>query len=342
LLKLVGAKAVEGGDPYKLIAPIDDLGRSCGYDSGVANSEYFYATMQNMLGVCVKSCPSTNAAQNSTNPDDYYCMDYVNQVAPNSYTKKIYISQSCMTNGEYDLTRDCGCNLKLRSSSVFKRCIFKDKSVRSLYTSKYTKYSNQYFTQFIQDIYQSVNVIFFFGIGISFALCFLWCWIMHYRFVGMFLTWGSLTLVLCCMIAVCGLANQTAKNWKEEDPPQHTYRDTKSLEVLSIFMLIASILFICLMISMRKSIDLAVETVALTARCIEDMPLLIFVPIFQIIGFFLFLMPWVVYIFYQVCINLFLYKFVIPIHLDLFFCKLCKISLVNVPLGLNGNFYENI
>jgi hypothetical protein len=102
------------------------------------------------------------------------------------------------------------------------------------------------------------------------------------------------------MIAVCGLANQTAKNWGKEDPPEHTYRDRKSLEVLSIFMLIASIIFICLMISMRKSIDLAVETVALTARCIEDMPLIVLVPVMQILGFFLFLMPWVVYIFYQV------------------------------------------
>ena len=300
-MTIVGAKAIQSGDPYKLLAPLDDQARACGYTQAVADQKKFYYVMTSGVGVCVNSCPGTTSKLNSTNPDDYTCVSsFETSLFTPSLTKSNYIANYCMdANKNFDITKSCGCNLRYKTVSVFNRCIFTDKSVLNQFASSYSKYQTTYFTEFIQDIYSSITLVFTFGLLVSFGLCFLWCTLMRIRWLGFFVTWSCILSVLVVFVILIGLAQTTATKWANEDPVTHTFRDVMSLKIVSIILFILSVLYVCLMIFMRKNINLAITTVSQAARCIESMPLIVLCPIIQMIGFLLFLAPWTTYIFYQ-------------------------------------------
>lgn len=290
----VGATAIKNGDPYRLISPVNDQGDVCGYTGGQDNNPYFYMVMTSSVGVCTDACPTVTAPLTSTDPANYYCLDLIDKAFPTTALKKSYITNNCMTSGEYDLTLDCGCNIMRATTSVFHRCIFDDKAVRQEYLAS----SNSYFVGFFSDMFAARSVIFGFGIMFALLACFVWTHLLHWRTFGMLLCWGSILIVIVLMVGVTWTANVTADEWLHQDPPEHSTRERQALRIFTGIMLALTVCFTCLMVFLRKQINLSIKIIAMAATCIEEMPLIVFTPLIQMAGFIMFLMPWFAYCIY--------------------------------------------
>lgn len=291
----VGSLAIEHGDPYRLISPIDDVGDICGYTGAAKDEPYFYTVMTSSVGVCTPSCPIADAPLSSTQPSNYYCLSYIHTLTGNSNSAlKTYIANNCMTNGEYDLTLDCGCNIIRETTDVFHRCVFTDPVIRDAYIPL----KDAFMVSFMSDIFTARSVIFGFGVMFSLCMCFLWTHLLHYKYFGMILCWGSITGVLVMMSVLAYVANTTADEWEGQDPAEHTSREIDALRGFSSVMVGLSVIFACLMVFLRKQINLSIKVIALAAGVIEDMPLIVFTPLIQLSGFILFLMPWFAYCIY--------------------------------------------
>ena len=290
----VGSVAISNGDPYRLISPINDQGDVCGYTGGQENNPYFYMVMTNSMGVCTDSCPIVSAPLSSTQPSNYYCLDVIHSSFSSNAVLQTYITNNCMTNGEYDLSLDCGCNIIRATTSVFHRCIFEEEAVRDEYFAN----SNSYIVDFVSDIFAARSVIFGFGIMFALFACFVWTHLLHWRTFGMVLCWGSIATVVILMAGVTWISNETADEWLNQDPPEHGDRERKALRIFSGIMLGLTVLFACLMVFLRKQINLSIKIIAMAATCIEEMPLIVFTPLIQMAGFIMFLMPWFVYCIY--------------------------------------------
>ena len=295
-LTVVGSVAVQKGDPYRLISPVNDQGDICGYTGDVTGKPYFYVVLTDSIGVCVDVCPAVDVPLTSTSTSDYYCLNEIYNIYGHSGSAlHQYISNTCFTNGEYDLTLNCGCNIIRATTDVFHRCVFDSSEVRNAYVTANT---NSYFISFVSDIYSARKVIFGFGIAFSFILCCVWCAMLANKYVGYVLCWTSILIVLLLLSVVCGLAYRTAKEWSHENPPVHTTREIRALRWFSAIVLALSILYACMMVYLRKAINLSIRIIALSAHAIEDIPLLVFTPAIQVGGFILFLIPFFFYLIY--------------------------------------------
>ena len=77
-MSIMGGIAVQTGNPYRLLAPMNDVGSICGQSPSVSNLPYFYQVSPLGLGTCVASCPSTAATSSrSLLRSDYVCLNWV-------------------------------------------------------------------------------------------------------------------------------------------------------------------------------------------------------------------------------------------------------------------------
>ena len=143
----VGGDAVNKGNIYRLIGPINDQGKICGIDSGFSHLSRLYYVTTSGMGVCMHHCPDTAALATSTDPSDYYCLNaqetnFVAAAASGSsyaVAKTLYIQNYCWSSGSYDASltsSTCLCNLRQKTKSVFRRCVFTDSAVMSKYVNQ--------------------------------------------------------------------------------------------------------------------------------------------------------------------------------------------------------------
>ena len=290
----VGYQGLTTGDPYRLVGPIAYNGDVCGFQgSEYASHKYLYTVTEEGLGVCVSSCPSSDAPLNSTNPEDYYCFD---QVSSDPSQRSDYIANNCMTNGEYTIGLTlCLCNIRRSTVDIFKRCVFSDSSVRSSYINQDVP---SYIQNFAADIYTARNVIFGFGFGLAVFLSFLWTYLLEIRWLGYILVYTGLFGSLVVMIATTALAEHTVQVWNRQDPRIHSHEETLALQIFGWILLGAAILYFCMIVFLYKDINLSIQILGLTSECILSMKAIIFVPIVNLIAFAVFLVPCIMYLFY--------------------------------------------
>lgn len=290
-MTVVGSVATKSGNPYRLIGSSDDSQRICGIDSSVKSEAKFYTVLKYGIGVCTDTCPKASASLNSTDMSDYYCLNALSFTSDT--LKKLYIDTNCRTNGEFVVPpkSTCFCNIRMASKSIFHRCIFTDSSNRNEFDNQGT--TNEYLTSFLEDMMVARSVIFGFGFAVAIFLGFVWTILMRSQILSHILVWGGILAVQGFFIIMTGLAWTTAKEWKNEDPSSHSNKEIIALKVASLLFLILGFLYFCLTIFICKRIELAIKIVGQAARAIEDMPLMVFTPIIQVIGLTMFMVPWV-------------------------------------------------
>jgi len=291
----VGSQASVNGKIVHILGPIDSQGRTCGYSDGVIHYKYFYTVLTNGLGTCIESCPQFDSSTTSSNPSDYICLSTDDTIPTNDVDKQVYIETFCFTNGEYDITSNCGCNLIRSTESQFRRCRFTDSEVRSYYS---TQNKLDYLQSFMADIITARLVIFVFGFLLALTLSFIITLILRYEFLGEFFIWTSIVLVLLLFLQLIVMAYSTSINWQDQHPRNHSSTAINALRAFAIIMVIVSFLYVCCMIFLRKAISISIKTISLAARCIDDMPLIVLTPLIQVIGFVLFMVPLVYYCLY--------------------------------------------
>ena len=299
VMSIIGGRAVQDSSPmdvYKLVAPTDVSGNVCGYSKGYENLKYKYTISTNGYGACVAECPTVDEPETSTTSSDYICYD------DSSY------STACMDNGVYDPeTTDitsgaavsCFCNLIRKSTSVLRRCMFDDSDVRQLYDNMDTPGgAGGYFQSFMADVLEVKGLIFGFGFGFALFLSFLFSHFLRNRWMAYFTVFFCIACVFASMIALVGLAQDTKTEWMSQHPRERSDTAIMALNAFSIIMVIIAGLFVCVVFACRTSILIATECLSLTSMCIEEMWMLVFTPIVQIVGMVLFFIPFVFYIFY--------------------------------------------
>ena len=292
-MSYVGYSGISNGDPYRVLGPIDYQGYVCGYDSQHLSHIYLYTVTTSGLGVCVSGCPSYDASLSSTNPADYVCFD---QVPTNSSLFATYIQTNCFVGGSYATnSTSCLCNIKRSTTNILRRCIFNDASVRSLYLNQNIP---SYFTSFLIDVYTSKIVIFGFGFGVTIVLSYLYSHLIAIRGLGLFLAWTALFGTIVAMGVFAYFAEETAITWSNESPQIHSSEETLALKLFGYILAGMAGLFFCMVVFLRRQINLSVRVLSLSATCINDMKAIVLAPLLNVCAFGLFLVPCFIYFLY--------------------------------------------
>ena len=78
----------------------------------------------------------------------------------------------------------------------------------------------------------------------------------------------------------------------------HTQNEVTAMQVFAIFGFFASFFYFCFLIVMRKRIQLAINIIKEACKAMATMPILILMPVAQVFGVALFLIPWFIYMIY--------------------------------------------
>jgi len=289
-MTVVGARAVQSGNPYRLLAPMDPSGDMCGYTDNKVDLPEFYTITTFGIGICIEECPTTTANFSSTNPNDYYCLP---EAPTESTAKQAYIIAACHTDGIFTPTLACICNIKAAAEPYFHRCVFDDDNFRNNFANQ--GISNDYLQNFIADILAVREIIFGVGFALAIVLSFLWVVLMRGVIVSHIIVWGSLLSILGMLIILVILSYTTADAWSNQDPQQHSDNEILSLQVASVVFAVIGFLYFCLMLFLFSRIELAISIIAQAAKSITAMPLMVFTPVINTTALILFMIPWMFY-----------------------------------------------
>ena len=289
----VGYTGLRSGDPYRVLGPIDYQGNVCGYEASQSSNPFLYTVTTSGLGVCVSSCPNLDASLSSTSPSDYVCFD---QVPPTSSSFASYIKANCFYGGLFAINAtSCLCNIKRATTNILRRCIFDDATVRSYYINQNVP---SYFTSFITDVYTAKIVIFGFGFGVTIVLSYLYSHLLAIKGLGSFLAWSGLIGTCLAMGAFAYYAEETSITWSNENPQVHSSEETLALKLFGYILAGIAGLFFCMVIFLRRQINLSVKVLTLTSTCINDMKAIVLTPLINVIAFGIFLAPCFIYFLY--------------------------------------------
>jgi len=282
----IGIDAIQNGNILILTNGIDYKGRICGYDSEVADLSSVYYMMNSGSGVCVADCPT------QTNKTKLYaCVD--DSDIPSAMTDHLKVW------GGY-------CEWQLASYSLLNRCIFQNSSLATSLTVTITESTHySYFEEFLGDVWTAKYYIFGIGIGGTFSLCILYLLLLQIPGVLVLMVCGSFTLVFALFVALGAGMYYQSMQWENSTTTQRSDNEILALQVFAIIMWVAALVFLAVICFIRNRIKLAIGIIKESADCLTDMPLLICFPLFKIIGFLLFIIPWAVYLFYTASLGSF-------------------------------------
>lgn len=86
-----------------------------------------------------------------------------------------------------------------------------------------------------------------------------------------------------------------AEEWNSEVPQTHSRRQILGAKGLAITFMVACALWLCVLVFLRRRINLAIGLVKEAASAVIAMPLLMVYPFLQAAGFVAFLVPWCVF-----------------------------------------------
>lgn len=245
--------------------------------------------------ICIDECPTV------TDYTQFYCQyNLTAEANSNPATGYLYVSQQ-------------KCMYQIATKKFLNRCIPDISAgtlseLASVTASQYgynvsasdIEYSISYgenagwFTFFLSNLYNLKGHIFGFGMGVTVGAAFFYLTIMRIPYMLLITMWTTILLIFCVLIIGSMLLWQLANTWSEDD--LHTHKQIVVMRVFSYAGIIISGLYLCLMIVLRKRINLACGVIKEAARAMESMPTILVVPLIQAIGMCLFLAPWLTYL----------------------------------------------
>jgi choline transporter-like protein 2/4/5 len=295
-MSVIGYFAYIHGDPYRLISPTNDQGKFCGLSEGFEDLPNHYSVIQKGVGVCVKSCPQKDVSLKSYSPDDYYCLHSIHESYSTRYSLSNYIYYGCLgKDGKYDFESDCGCMPKLTSDQVLHRCSLENPEYAQYFMSEKVK---NMFLGVLSDIMavDYTNYMYTAIAGAVFSV--VWMTFLRCECLTSCFIWMAMLLIQVIFGGITALGVLEILQWKDQDPPLHTDKEILHLEIATGVVGFIALLWFILMIVVGSSVQVAVKAMALTADCIEHMPMILFTPLLQVTCFLGFLCVWFVYSFY--------------------------------------------
>lgn len=239
----------------------------------------------------MKNCPSSN------NYESFYCHYDIQSTVDGNY----------LYGYEYVNTFKCMYNIKTKA--FFNRCVpdtdvhkalLEAQAINSTLSS-YASYSTantgmSWFSTFAADINTLRGYIFGFGIGVATAVAFLYLFIL--RIPGFLFTaiWSVIIGIMVFLFVGSWLLWSLANSWSTDGV--HSSDEIITMRVFAYFGIIMTFLYICLILVLRKRIQLAIAVVKQASRAMSTMPAVLLLPLIQTFGITCFLVVWVIYVFY--------------------------------------------
>lgn len=291
---LLESNRIKVGNPARLTNAMDHDGRICGYDSGVASKPYGYYLPEGLTAACVASCPS------STDVNQFICISDSRTVDANANLTHAV---------QYILHGECMYQIKTRT--FLNRCLpdtstsdaataFAVAAVNQTLSSNYAYsfgLSHQgWFYTFAMDIYNLRGYVFGFGIGIATFFAFVYTYLLRLPGVLFVITWTCLLGVLILILVMSFLLWSLSVKWSTDGI--HSSYEVVAMQVFAYFGMAVSLLYFCLLVVMRKRIQLAIGIIKESARAVAAIPVMILMPVLQVTGVVAFLVPWTIYVIY--------------------------------------------
>jgi len=263
----IGREAMSGGHVEVLTHGYDWEGNICQGATPV-----FMPINIKTMGVCLAECPITY------NPAINYC---IGNVAP---------TEDNILNGY--------CLPQYPTKEVMNRCYITNSTALELYNMA-KAYKNDLdvsiLTEFYGDVLNARAYIFGIGFGAALILGFIWTWILRTPWLIHIAVWVVNMLVWAFLGALGALMYLWSDDWKDDLPQTHTDREIWAAKGLGIVFLVLCGLWLCMLVFLRKRINLAIGLVKEAARAVISMPLMVLYPFLQAAGLLLFLVPWSFY-----------------------------------------------
>lgn len=164
-------------------------------------------------------------------------------------------------------------------------------------TAVYSASSNQgssWFSNFLGDMYSLLGYVFGFGLGITVAVAYLYLFVLQIKGLLFLLLWGIIIGIFVLMIIGSFLLWSLANKWNNDG--EHSKAEVTTMWFFSYFGMACCVIYFCVIVVLRKRIQLAIGVVKQAARALARMPTLLFVPVVQSVGIVMFLVPWVIYV----------------------------------------------
>lgn len=281
------------GNLYRVLYQMDYNGDICGFSSIVKNKKYGYF-LPDGTAVCLSKCPT------STDFSKFECrynIDSANLTASEGY---------------YNLALK-KCMYQIKSTSVLYRCI-PDESISVLADgatdyaesqgidtggvsySYVTSTGANWISKFLGDIYDLRAQIFSFGLAVTVVVSFFYLYLLRLPGFLFVVLWGVIIGIFVLLIIGSFLLWDLANTWNTNN--KHSTVEVLAMRIFAYFGMGVTALYFCLIIVLRKRVNLAIGIIKQAARALTNMPSLLALPVIQAIGLACFLVPWVIYLLY--------------------------------------------
>ena len=300
----IGLDGAANSNIDALVNPMDYQGRVCGVDAGVANKPAAYVIDTQGTMVCLDKCPTSTdedgIALAYASPLDYkedgidgmYDADLL--ICKDDYTKDS-VAKIVGSGDDFGVATDC--MFSVESTEVLSYCI-PEISGLSLDANTTTSMmsgndATNYMMEFVGDIFTAKDWIFGFGFAVALLVGFLFTYVL--RIPGLLYTvvWTVIVLVTIMFLFVGSFMYDTYGKWDEaQSRPDY---EIQGMKILSYIFFGLAALWIIVMFIMRKRIALAIALTKETAKAIEDLKTVIFLPVIFLAFYIIFAVVWAFY-----------------------------------------------
>ena len=286
------------GNPYRLVNSVDYTNRICGFNDGLKQLPYGYY-LPDQTSVCVASCPST------TDYTKFVCKYELQSAVDQDKTKLL---------GFYYLARS-QCMYLVKTSVVLNRCLpvvdtgmvaktfirqlnltgtNATSATRAVYPTGSS--SSNYVSAFWADVLVLIQVIAPLGLGMSTVVSFGYLYFLRIPGLLYVLVWTVLIAIEVFFIVLSVLLFVLSTQWAKDG--LHSHDEVVAMQTFASCGFLVSFLYLCFLGVSGKLVRVALNVVKEACKTVASMPLLLFMPVLQVVGISLFLIPWFIYMIY--------------------------------------------
>ena len=326
----VGLYAIGKGDPRLAIYPLDYDGNICGTDYREDMTEYPYLLYVNSYtgGVCVKECPSLKGVVSDNATDIHTLVTYAGMWQPSSNESELpldfvqvapyYVNSSdaiaCSDNLCYPdnspvaswyaagVNRGFGFAYYVGDTyELFRRCYLTSKANEQIKNKTQAESvleipdPQEMLLNFYTDVWQTKEYVLGFGFGVSVGVSLIYVFLMRIPLLLSFMVWGSIGATIVMFGAAGWYSFQVATLWADQETQRVPDDVIRALHATSVICYILGAVLALLACLMCKQIQISIGCVKAAARAINQMPMIILVPVLQALGFAVTLAVFVIY-----------------------------------------------
>jgi len=325
----IGLNAAQSANIDALVNPVDYLGRTCGVDDDVLKKPYGYVVDVQANIVCTKKCPSSTDADGiilgyalSDVPYDptgltladltgisidddvnatYYDKDLLQCKDGVTGTRSV---ASLVTGSTGDIGVDSDCMFSIESTSVLGYCVITSTSLAissdpdedlDIASMLGLSDATSYMMDFLGDIWTAKDYIFGFGFAVALLVGFGFTYVLRIPFLLFAIVWAIILATFCFFLLIGAFMYDTYTVWDAQDPQEKEDYEIDGMKYLAIVFLTIAGLWIVTMICLRDRINLAIALTKVTARAVENLKTIVFLPIILLAAFIVFALTWGMY-----------------------------------------------